>query len=118
MSESYEPCPAFCTRESAPTAVAVERAEVESWPTQWPSGVRSARRAERAVPWAAPRRFNSTIVIRRCLSPDHLPDPLPGVAFSPPLSHDRFPTLVPAYTFVRGFREHLANSLNVSNAPL
>jgi hypothetical protein len=40
---------AFRTRERALTAVAVDRAEVESSPTQWPSGVRSARRAARAV---------------------------------------------------------------------
>ena len=37
---------AFCVRARALTAVAVDRAEVESSPIQWPSGVRSARRAQ------------------------------------------------------------------------
>ncbi len=51
MRASKEPCldVFLCTKANALTATAVDRADVDSSPTQWPSGVRSARRAARAV---------------------------------------------------------------------
>src|SRR4051794_26729092 len=49
----------FWTRERAQTAVAVERADVESSPVQWPCGLRSASRERNAVWYADSRRSAS-----------------------------------------------------------